>query len=68
MGARQNQTPSEPTTDRWALEDETLNTNRAATPVPLSIGEAKTTIRWLTPIYGQSVVKMPASSSSAKNK
>lgn len=62
MGARQDQVPQQQTTDQFALEDETLNTNRAASTIPLGIGENKTAIRWLTPIYGQSVVKQAASS------
>jgi hypothetical protein len=54
---RSNQSSAEPETKNLGTEDETLGTNRAATVVPLSVGEAKTAIRWITPIYGQRVVK-----------
>lgn len=59
MGLRQNQSPTSSGTDNVQLEDETLATNRAATAVPLVIGEAKTVIRWITPIYGQHTKKAP---------
>jgi hypothetical protein len=66
MGARQNQPPPESVTDTVGLEDETLNTSKAATTIPLGIGQMKTVIRWVTPIYGQRVVKAATSAGKSK--
>jgi hypothetical protein len=64
--ARTNQQPQENQTDAFKAEDESITTNKAATAVPILIGEGKTTLRWLTPIYGQRVVKVPAKSGGKK--
>jgi hypothetical protein len=62
MGARINQTTPRVATNEFAAEDESITTNKAAAVVPLLIGEGKTTIRWLSPIYGQRVVNLPSNS------
>lgn len=66
MGARNNQAPTENPTGEFAAEDESLSTNKAAAVVPLLIGEGRTTVRWLTPVYGQRVVKVPAKTQGGK--
>ncbi len=49
--ARQNQQIPDPTTAQLTAEEESLNTNQAAVPLPFGMGEQKTTLRWLTAIY-----------------
>lgn len=66
MGARIDQTTPTIPTNEFAAEDESITTNKAASVVPLLIGEGKTTIRWLSPIYGQRVVNLPSSSGGGK--
>jgi len=66
MGARNDQAAAANPTDEFKAEDESLTTNQAATAIPLLIGEGKTTLRWLTPIYGQRVVKVPATQGGKK--
>jgi len=66
--ARQNQKAAPPETDTLALEDETLNTNKAATVVPLLAGAGKTTIRWITPIYYVHAAKIQTSNVNGKGK
>jgi hypothetical protein len=63
---RQNQQPTAAETDAFKLEDESLATNLAATPIPLGIGESKTAVRWITPIYGQTTVQVARSATSKK--
>jgi hypothetical protein len=57
---RQNQTPTPASTDTIGGEDESLTTNQAAAPIPLSMGETKNAARWITPIYGQRSIKQKA--------
>lgn len=60
--AKQNQqAPKEDPTAWVKVEDESLATAEAATVIPLTAGEAKTTVRWFTPIYGQRVVQVKTS-------
>jgi hypothetical protein len=66
MGARTDQAAEPNTTDEFKAEDESLSSARAAQAIPLGMGTIKTTIRWLTPIYGQRVVKVPAQSGGKK--
>lgn len=60
MGRRNNQSAQDNATSGLNTEDEAVSSNIAGAPVPHHIGEDKTTIRWLTPIYGQRVIKVPA--------
>lgn len=59
---RQNQAPADQQTDTLALEDQSISTNLAATAVPLSLGEVKTTLLFITPIYGLNVTKQKSGS------
>ena len=59
-------TPPDDTTDEFKAEDESLTTNAAAAVIPFLIGQGKTTVRWLTPIYGQHVVAVPSKSGGKK--
>lgn len=63
---RQDQTSSEQETDALKAEDETLNTNKAAIAIPLGIGQMKTAMRWITPIYGQRATKIKNAAGTGK--
>jgi hypothetical protein len=60
-GTRNKQQPAVDPTAWVQVEDESLATNQAAIAIPYTWGEAKTTARWFTPIYGQRVVQAKSS-------
>ena len=65
---RNQQKPAIDPTAWVQTEDESLATNQAATVIPLTWGEAKTTVRWCTPIYGQRTVQAKSTSSGKGGK
>ena len=62
MGASKAEIPPPSATDEFKAEDESLSTNKTAAVLPLLMGEGKTTLRWLSPIYGQRVVEIKSTS------
>jgi hypothetical protein len=61
MSAPKQQVPPPAETDEFKAEDESLTTNKTSAILPLMMGEGKTSIRWLSPIYGQRVVEIKSS-------
>lgn len=57
MFGRSNQSAATNGTDTLSVDDETLSTADSDIPRPAGAGEFKTTIRWITPIYGQRVIQ-----------
>lgn len=67
MGSTRNdQSAAQADTDILKAEEESLTTNKATAVSPLGRGSVKTTIRWLSPIYGQRIVKVKASGGGKK--
>ena len=62
----QTQQPNQNVTNEFAAEDESLTTNKTAEAVPLLMGGGKTTVRWMSPVYGQHAVAVPASGGKGK--
>jgi len=58
-----NQSTAAADTDTISLDNETLATSESAIPLPAGVGEIKTSIRWITPIYGQRVTQEKMKSS-----
>ena len=66
MGARNNQNVAESETDVLAAEEESLTTNKSTAVSPKGRGKIKTTIRWLSKIYNQRIVKEDAGGGGKK--
>ena len=67
MGStRNNQNKEASETDILKTEEESLTTNKSTAVSPFGRGSVKTTIRWLSKIYGERIEKVQTSGGGKK--